>query len=97
VLIDRILGDRRPDGYLHQARTHHAVAAAVEQGRADWGVTIETVAAAAGLGFHFLTDEHYDFAVPEAHWDRPGVLAFREVLDSGDAARLLRGLGFERA
>jgi putative molybdopterin biosynthesis protein len=96
VLSDRILGNRRPDGYLHQARTHHAVAAAVEQGRADWGVTIETVAAAAGLGFHFLTDEHYDFAVPEARWDRPGVLAFREVLDSDDATELLRGLGFER-
>jgi putative molybdopterin biosynthesis protein len=96
VLIDRILGDRWPDGYLHQARTHHAVAAAVEQGRADWGVTIETVAAAAGLGFHFLTDEHYDFAVPEERWDRPGVLAFRELLESDEAADLLRRLGFER-
>jgi putative molybdopterin biosynthesis protein len=59
-------------------------------------VTIETVAAAAGLGFHFLTDEHYDFAVPEERWDRPGVLAFRELLESDEAADLLRRLGFER-
>jgi len=54
VLIDRLLGGAQPDGYLHQTRTHHAVAAAVEQGRADWGVTLDTVAQAAGLSFRFL-------------------------------------------
>ncbi|MCJ7726533.1 MAG: molybdopterin biosynthesis protein, partial [Acidimicrobiia bacterium] len=54
VLIDRLLGEARPDGYLHQVRTHHGVAAAVEQGRADWGMTLDTVAARSGLEFHFV-------------------------------------------
>jgi putative molybdopterin biosynthesis protein len=96
VLIDQLLEGYQPDGYLHQARTHHAVAAAVEQGRADWGVTLDTVAASAGLEFHFLQDEQFDFAVPEARWDRPAVLALQELLDDPAAVAKLRHLGFER-
>jgi hypothetical protein len=41
ILIDELLGDRRPPGHAHEPRSHFAVAAAVAQGRADWGVTIE--------------------------------------------------------
>jgi len=96
VLIDQLLGGYQPDGHLHQARTHHAVAAAVEQGRADWGVTLDTVAASAGLEFHYLQDEQFDFAVPEARWHRPAVLALQELLDDPAALAKLRHLGFER-
>ncbi len=95
-LIDRLLEGNRPDGYLHQARTHHAVAAAVEQGRADWGVTLDTVAEAAGLEFRFLQDEQYDFAIPESRWNRPAVVALRELLEDPSVGGELRALGFER-
>ena len=96
ILIDRLLEGNRPDGYLHQARTHHAVAAAVEQGRADWGVTLDTVAEAAGLEFRFLQDEQYDFAIPESRWNRPAVVALRELLEDPSVGGELRALGFER-
>ncbi|MDH3262291.1 MAG: molybdopterin biosynthesis protein [Acidimicrobiia bacterium] len=96
VLIDRLLAGHRPEGYLHQARTHHAVAAAVEQGRADWGVTLETVATAAGLEFHFLQDEQFDFAVPASRWDRPAVAALRELLADPTVVARLGELGFAR-
>ncbi len=96
VLIDRLLGGARPDGYLHQTRTHHAVAAAVQQGRADWGVTLDTVAAAAGLTFRFLRDEEFDFAVPAARWDRPAVVALRELLEDPAVVAELQALGFDR-
>lgn len=96
ILIDQLLEGARPDGYLHQARTHHAVAAAVEQGRADWGVTLDTVATAAGLEFRFLQDEQFDFAVPEARWDRPAVVALRALLEDPAVVDELRRLGFER-
>ena len=36
ILIDRLLGQARPDGYWNQPRSHNAVAAAVAQERADW-------------------------------------------------------------
>ena len=36
ILIDRLLGRARPDGYWNQPRSHNAVAAAVAQERADW-------------------------------------------------------------
>ncbi len=42
ILIDRLLGAARPDGYWNQPRSHNAVAAAVAQNRADWGMTIAT-------------------------------------------------------
>ena len=51
VLIDGLLAGARPPGYAVEARSHNAVAAAVAQGRADWGVAIAPVAEAYGLGF----------------------------------------------
>ena len=39
ALIDRLLAGTRPAGYAVQPRNHNAVAAAVLQERADWGVT----------------------------------------------------------
>ena len=50
VLIDKLLAGARPPGYSNQPRSHNAVAAAVAQGRADWGVAIEPVARLYGLG-----------------------------------------------
>jgi putative molybdopterin biosynthesis protein len=94
VLVDQLLGDARPSGYLTEARSHNAVAAAVAQGRADWGVAISTVAADAGLGFLPLQEEQYDFVVPRARWDRPAAKAFRELLEQNETKRALEALGF---
>ncbi len=97
ILIDRLLGDRRPAGYPYEPRSHYAVAAAISQGRADWGVTIESVAREAGLRFEPLQAESYDFAVPVSRWERPPLRLLRSLLeDSG--SRLRRELaqhGFE--
>ena len=94
VLIDRLLGGVQPPGYWAEARSHNAVAAAVVQGRADWGVTLEPVARAAGLGFVPLQEEQYDFVMPRARRDRPAVLSFRRLLASDEARRGLAELGF---
>lgn len=94
VLIDQLLGEQKPPGYLAEARSHHAVVAAVAQGRADWGVAIETVARAAGLDFLPLRDEQFDFAVPRGRWDRPAVGEFRALLCDNDVRDALTKLGF---
>jgi putative molybdopterin biosynthesis protein len=96
ILIDQLLGERRPPGYPYEPRSHFAVAAAVSQGRADWGVTIETVARQAGLRFQSLQAEYYDFAIPADRWDRPAIRALRELLADGTSVRAeLAELGFE--
>ena len=94
ILIDGLLGEARPDGYWNQPRSHNAVAAAVAQGRADWGVTIEPIARAAGLGFIPLTEEHYDFALVAARRERPAVGAFLEALASAACREALTAAGF---
>ena len=95
ALIDRLLAERRPDGYAYEPRSHSAVAAAIAQRRADWGVTIETVAKEAGLTFRPLTDERYDFVVPRARLDRPAVRTFRRLLEPGSPLRTeLERMGF---
>jgi putative molybdopterin biosynthesis protein len=94
VLIDRLLGNGRPGGYLTEARSHNAVAAAVAQGRADWGVAILSVARDAGLGFLPLQEEQYDFVVPGTRWDRPPVQAFRQVLLHEETQAALSAFGF---
>jgi putative molybdopterin biosynthesis protein len=93
VLIDRLLGGERPHGYAVQPRNHHAVAAAVSQGRADWGVTLQSIASSAGLGFLSLQEEQYDFVVPTSRATRAGVVAFRAVLDDPHVRSELERLG----
>jgi putative molybdopterin biosynthesis protein len=80
ALIDRLLNGARPAGYAVQPRNHNAVAAAVVQGRADWGVTLDTIARNAGLGFIPVQHEQYDFVIPRARAERPAVSAFRALL-----------------
>jgi putative molybdopterin biosynthesis protein len=95
VLIDNLLVDQRPSGYATEARSHNAVAAAVAQGRADWGICIETVAVAAGLGFIPMQDERFDFVVPASRWDQPALAAFRQVLLQPETQQQLRDRGFQ--
>ena len=94
ILIDRLLGDARPDGYWNQPKSHNAVAAAIAQQRADWGVTIAPVARDAGLGFIPLAEEHYDFAVVKARKTRPAVQAFLQALASDETRAALERAGF---
>jgi len=82
LLLDQHLQGIRPPGYAVQPRNHSAVAAAVRQGRADWGVCIASAAHAAGLGFLPLQAERYDFLVPRSRAERPAVQAFLALLDS---------------
>jgi molybdate-binding protein len=97
VLIGRLLGDARPEGYWNQPRSHNAVAAAVAQHRADWGMTIAPVAHAAGLGFIPLAEEHYDFALVTARKQRPAVQAFLAALASEESRAALEQAGFRVA
>ncbi len=95
VLIDGLLDGRKPPGFAYEPRSHYAVAAAVAQKRADWGVVIETVAQAAGLRFRPLRAEHYDFVVPRARRERPAVTALRRLLAQGSETRARLGaMGF---
>jgi putative molybdopterin biosynthesis protein len=97
ILIDRVLGGARPPGYSAQTKSHNAVAVAVAQGRADWGVAIQTVAAEYGLGFLPLQAEQYDFVMPAARLDRAPVQRFLELLRLPSTRAALRVRGFEVA
>ena len=94
VLIDGLLGGAHPPGYAVQTKSHNAVATAVAQGRADWGVAIDTVARLYGLGFIPLKEEHYDFAVPKARLERAAVQRFIALLADPEARAGLGALGF---
>lgn len=94
VLIDRLLAGARPEGYTNQPRSHHAVAAAVAQGRADWGVTLDLIAEGAGLGFLFLQEEQFDLAVREDRRNRPAVIALAGLLADDAVRGHLREMGF---
>ncbi|HVK68432.1 MAG TPA: substrate-binding domain-containing protein, partial [Polyangium sp.] len=59
-----------------EASSHRAVAAAVAQGRADFGIAIDIVARDRGLGFLPLGEERFDFVVPSNRLGRPAVRAF---------------------
>jgi putative molybdopterin biosynthesis protein len=93
ALYDRLLGDARPPGYGIEASSHHAIAAAVAQGRADFGIAIDIVARDRELGFLPLTEESYDFFVATARRDRPAVRAFLEELERPETRALLRARG----
>jgi putative molybdopterin biosynthesis protein len=95
ALVDRLLTGARPPGYAVQPRTHNAVAAAVAQHRADWGVTLDTIARMAGLGFIAVQPEQYDFVVPAARAARTAVTAFRDLLAEPATREALARLGMQ--
>jgi putative molybdopterin biosynthesis protein len=94
ILVDRLLNGAKPVGYWSQPKSHGAVAVAVAQGRADWGVAIETVARPYELGFIPLQEEHYDFVVPLARRARPAVRQFFDLLHERELRDALTALGF---
>ena len=95
ALIDRLLGGAKPPGYAIQPRNHNAVAAAVVQGRADWGMTLDTIARSTGLGFLPVQAEQYDFIVPRARANRHGVIAFKMLLAQPATREALIRLGMK--
>ncbi len=95
VLIDRLLAGSQPAGYAIQARSHNAVAAAVAQGRADWGIAIERVARQQELGFLPVQHEQFDFAIPRSRLGRPAVMALQQLLADPSIRQRLKELGFE--
>ena len=96
LLIDKLLAGARPPGYGNQPRSHNAVAAAIAQARADWGVAIEPVARLYGLGFLPLSPESYDFLLVESRRDRPAVQAFLAALKDDEVRARIRALGCSR-
>jgi putative molybdopterin biosynthesis protein len=97
VLIDRLLAGARPAGYSNQPRSHNAVAAAVAQGRADWGIAIASVARLYGLGFLPIAPEDYDFLLVERRRHRPAVEAFLAALRDPTVQESIRALGMRPA
>ena len=92
ILIECLLKGARPRGYPNAVTNHHAVAAAVEQGRADWGLCT-SAAAGSNLRFVYLADEHFDFAVPRTQMQIPAVVAFTDLLASVSIRKQLSQLG----
>jgi putative molybdopterin biosynthesis protein len=95
VLTDKLLGGARPAGYANQPKSHNAVAAAIAQGRADWGLAIEPVAKLYGLGFLPVSPEHYDFLVVDNRRERPGVQVFLAALRDDRVRARISALGME--
>jgi putative molybdopterin biosynthesis protein len=94
ILVDRLLKGATPPGYWAQPKSHGAVAVAVAQHRADWGIAIASVARQYELGFIPLQEEHYDFVIPRARRDRSPVQRFLAVLADDAIRAALRAHGF---
>lgn len=100
ILFDQLLsascgeGAARPNGYGVQTRSHNAVAAAIVQQRADWGIAIEPVARHYGLAVIPIREERYDFLVPKSRRNRPAVRLFCEVLGDPKVQQQLHRHGF---
>ena len=97
VLMDKLLDGAKPAGYANQPKSHNAVAAAIAQHRADWGLAIEPVARLYGLGFIAVAPEHYDFLIAESRRERPAVQAFLAALRDEETRARIKALGMEPA
>jgi putative molybdopterin biosynthesis protein len=97
ILIDKLLGGARPAGYANQPRSHNAVAAAVAQGRADWGVAIQSVAELYRLGFLPVTPEHYDFLLVDSRRERAAVRSFLDAMREPATRARIAALGMRPA
>jgi putative molybdopterin biosynthesis protein len=95
ILIDQLLEGRRPPGYANQPKSHNAVAAAIAQGRADWGIAIANVAKLYGLAFLPIAPEHFDFLVVDRRRSRPAVRAFLAALAEPGVRKEIAAFGMK--
>jgi molybdenum cofactor synthesis domain-containing protein len=82
--IDKELGQKfqreNIRGYFWEAKSHAAVAKAVQQGRADAGISIEFYAKKLNLAFNKIRDENYDILMRTEFYDSYAGKRFLEVL-----------------
>jgi putative molybdopterin biosynthesis protein len=74
-------------GYMHEAKSHSAVAAAIRNHRADAGFGIRSVA--GELDFIKTDDEHYDFLIPKSRENKESVKQFIQILKSTEFSQIL--------
>ncbi|MGE0192186.1 MAG: molybdopterin biosynthesis protein [Planctomycetota bacterium] len=99
LLMDALLARGRkepllPAGWTTAYKSHTAVAVAIAQGRADWGIGLEQAASAEGLAWRPWVDEQYDFVVPDEAFDLPAVQDFLAVLADPTTSDALAQAGF---
>src|SRR5208283_5289407 len=79
-------------GYTYEVKTHTAVAAAVQHGRADCGLAFQAVTAFYPVDFIPLDEEIYDFLVSKERLSKPAVRRFIETLSSEEFRKDLASL-----
>lgn len=95
IVLDELLGGAQPPGYRIEVKSHNAVAAAITQSRADWGLTIGPVASMCNLSFIPVREERYDFMIPTIHRDKPALHKFRYLVGQPSTRAGLARLGFD--
>jgi len=93
ALIDELLEGQQPPGFALQVRSHNAVAAAVAQERADWGIGIAHVAEMYDLGFQPIQPEQFDLVIPASRTQRPAIRALRGLLKNSEVRSQLAAMG----
>lgn len=93
-LLQRLGLDESPKGYGQQVKSHNAVAAAIGQGRADWGIAVDSVAKKYGLKTISLCEEHYDFVTRTDLVELQSIQSFKRLLQEEQIQTQLRDFGF---
>jgi putative molybdopterin biosynthesis protein len=95
ILIDRLLKNVRPSGYLAEVKSHTAVVASILQKRSDWGIAIQSAVENTDLCFIPIAEEQYDFVIPKSRLKRPEILAFLSLLRSEIVTQALNQFGLK--
>ena len=80
-------------GYAYEARTHTAVAQAIQSRKADVGLGLEAAARQAGVEFIPLFQERYDLVLPAELAQQRRLQPFFDALHSAAFRRLVTELG----
>ena len=95
ILIDRLLKNVRPSGYLAEVKSHTAVVASILQKRSDWGIAIQSAVENTDLCFIPIAEEQYDFVIPKSRLKRPEILAFLSLLRNEIVTKALNQFGLK--
>jgi putative molybdopterin biosynthesis protein len=95
ILIDRLLENTRPNGYLAEVKSHTAVVASILQKRSDWGIAIQSAVENTDLCFIPIAEEQYDFIIPKSRIKRSEILTFLSLLRSEIVIKALNQFGLK--
>lgn len=93
ILDEHNIPAEKINGYDHDVQTHNEVGDQIQQGKADVGLGLSSVARQKGLDFSYLFTERYDLVMTRDMFESPHIQLLVGLMQDKDLKKKMEGFG----